>query len=102
MSNTAVIRILNIVAVIAATVGGASTVPDLNLPKSVLAYGLFVAMLAKAVSAELVQVKGVSDEQQGISPAQKAVQASADAAIAAHAVPSAPASPPVTNPVKTA
>lgn len=92
MSNAAIIRILNIVAVVAGTVGGASTVPDLNLPKPVLAYGLFIALVAKAVAAELVQVKGVSDEAYGTTPAQQAVQAQATATIAAHATP--PAVPP--------
>ncbi len=81
MNNANIIRVLNVIAVIAATVGGASTVPDLNLPKVVLAYGLFIAMVCKAVAAELMQVKGQSDESQGITPAQIAgVQAVHDKA----------------------
>jgi hypothetical protein len=98
MSNATIIRLLNVVAVIAGTVGGASTVPDLNLPKPVLAYGLFIALVAKAVAAELVQVKGQSDEDQQISPAQQAVQAQADAAIAAHASVPPPTTPPPASP----
>jgi hypothetical protein len=70
MNNQTIIRILNIVAVVAGTVGGASTVPGLNLPAPILAYGLFVALVCKAVAAELVQVKGQSDEAQGITPQQ--------------------------------
>lgn len=87
MTNASIIRLLNIVAVIGATVGGASTIPNLNMPPAVLAIGLFVAMLSKAVAAELVQVKGQSDEVQGITPAQIAVKANADATVQAHAVP---------------
>lgn len=81
MTNQQIIRILNIIAVIAGTTGGAATIPNLNMPPSVLAIGLFIAMVCKAVAAELVQVKGESDESQGITPGQVAgVQAVHDAA----------------------
>lgn len=67
MTNKNIIRLLNVIAVIAATTGGASAIPNLDIPKQVLAAGLFVAMLCKAIAAELTQVRGESDEVQGIA-----------------------------------
>ena len=75
------------------TVGGASAIPGLGLPPVALAWGLFIAGIAKAVASELVQPKGASDEVQGIAPAQVA---------AAKAIHDAAAAPPATPPASTA
>ena len=70
-SNQNWVRGLNIAAAVGLTVGGASVLPYCNLPKSVLFYGLLLASICKTVAGELVQIKGVSDEAQGIAPTKK-------------------------------
>ena len=81
MTNAKLIQILHIVSAIGMTLGGASTIPGLSLPPQVLAYGLLIAAICQAIAGNLVQVKGVSDEAQGITPAQlTAVQAVHEAA----------------------
>ena len=85
MNNANIIRILNVVAVVAATFGScAVAVPSLHWPPALLAIGIFVAMFCKSLAIELVQVKGQSDESQGITPVQIAAQRQADVAVAAH------------------
>lgn len=85
---------LNIIASIGLAVGGASTIPGFNLPSQVLFWGLLIAGIAKAVSSQLVQVKGESDEAQGISPGQvaasQAVHLAATVAPAPTTTPSKP------------
>lgn len=70
MQNKSIKLTLDILAAIGLTVGGATSIPGLGLPPQVLAWGLLVAAVCKAVSSQLSQVKGDSDEVQGITPAQ--------------------------------
>jgi hypothetical protein len=83
MSTKTLSRILNIIAAIGLTVGGASAIPGSNLPPVVLFYGLLLASIAKAVASELTQIKGESDETQGITPQQIASVAAVHAAAVA-------------------
>jgi hypothetical protein len=81
MTNAKSIQVLHVASAIGMTLGGASTIPGLSLPPHVLAYGLLIAAICQAIAGNLVQVKGESDEAQGITPAQlTAVQAVHDAA----------------------
>jgi len=81
MKNSQIKLALDVVGAIGLTIGGATAIPGLGLPPQVLAWGLLVAAICKAVSSQLSQVKGSSDEAQGITPAQiNASQAIHDAA----------------------
>ena len=81
MTNKQIVVGLNCIAAAGLAVGGATAIPDCPLAKPVLFYGLLVAGIAKAIASTLVQYKDESDEQQGITPEQKAgVQAVHDAA----------------------
>jgi hypothetical protein len=92
MTNKTLITILHIIAAVGAVVGGASSIPGLGLPPQVLAYGLLIAAVATAIAGQLVQVKGESDETQGIAPAQVALaQAAHDQAKIPPSLTSAPA-----------
>lgn len=72
---------LDCIAVACMALGGASTIPGTGLPPQFLAWGLIIGSVAKAVSSQLSQVKGNSDETQGITPSQIATsQAIHDAA----------------------
>jgi hypothetical protein len=78
------IKILNVsldcVAAAGLAVGGLGSIAGSGFDPRVLAYGLAVAAVAKAVSAPLKQAAGDSDETQGITPAQVASKAAATAA----------------------
>lgn len=81
MTNSQIKLALDIIGAVGLTVGGATAIPGLGLPPQVLAWGLLIAAVCKAVSSQLSQVKGNSDEAQGITPAQvTASQAIHDAA----------------------
>lgn len=81
MTNSQIKLALDVTGAVGLTVGGATAIPGLGLPPQVLAWGLLIAAVCKAVSSQLSQVKGNSDEVQGIAPAQVAAsQAINDAA----------------------
>jgi hypothetical protein len=95
MSNATIIRILGTIATVCGTfVTAALACPSLKFPPVLIAGAGFLSFFCLQLAKEFVQVKGVSDEAQGISPAQQAVQAQADAAIAAHASVPPPTTPP--------
>ena len=96
MTNSGIVRLLNIVTPpVGLTIGGASAIPGSNLPPIVLFYGLLIAAIAKSVAGELVQIKGQSDEAQGIAPAQVASVAAIHAT-AAQVTPALPVTAPKT------
>lgn len=81
MTNSQIKLALDVTGAVGLTVGGATAIPGLGLPPQVLAWGLLIAAVCKAVSSQLSQVKGNSDEVQGIAPVQVvASQAIHDAA----------------------
>ena len=93
MTNRQIKTTLDIIMAVSMTIGGASSIPGLGLPPQVLAWGLLIAAVCKAVSGQLSQVTGESDETQNIAPAQVAAsQAAHDAAKTAPAT--APAAAP--------
>ena len=99
MQNKQIKLALDIIGAIGLTIGGATAIPGVGLPPQVLAWGLLVAAICKAVSSQLSQVKGQSDEVQGITPQQvTASQAIHDTAAAAVVV--APVVVPTPTPAK--
>jgi hypothetical protein len=81
MTKTNIKLTLDCLAAVSFALGGASTIPGSGIPPQALAWGLIIGAMAKAASSQLSQVKGESDEKQGITPAQVATsQAIHDAA----------------------
>ena len=94
MQNKQIKLALDIVGAIGLTIGGATAIPGIGLPPQVLAWGLLIAAICKAVSSQFSQVKGDSDEAQGITPAQiSASQAIHDAAKVATVTPTVTITP---------
>lgn len=80
--NTRTLKtVLDCVGAGALALGGAAAVPGFSMPPWLIFVGLALAGICKAVSGQLSQTTGQSDEAQGIAPAQvAAAQAIHDAA----------------------
>jgi len=72
MSTKTVHYVVNIIAAIALTVAGSTTIPGCPIPQVAIFWCLLIAGVCKAVEPLLVQASGASDEEQGITPCQKA------------------------------
>jgi hypothetical protein len=73
--NTRTLKtVLDCIGAVGLAVAGATAVPGFGIPPACIFYGLLAAGVCKAVSGQLSQVTGASDEQQGIAPAQVAAK----------------------------